>query len=578
MKILLFGTAFNGLCQRIHRELTVMGHSVSFEAATNRETMLEAVELFQPDVIVCPYLKERIPDSIWQNYICLIVHPGIEGDRGPSSLDWAITANVPQWGVTLLQADKEMDAGNIWGTRNFAMREARKASLYRREITQQAVQLIKFAIMDIKHNKIRSRPLDYSNPAVKGKLMPLMKQRDRWIDWQLDGTDSVIRQINSADSAPGLLDDILGQPAYLYGAKRETKLTGSPGDIIARCNDALCKATIDGAVWISMAKLVSGPEKTCIKLPATQVLDIISADLARNASIPESDADACNDIYWREHRGVGYLYFDFYNGAMNTEQCCRLRQALRALKKRPVKVIVLMGGEDFWGNGIQLNCIEAADDPAEESWRNIQAMNDLVEEIILSPKHVTIAALRNNAGAGGAIMPLACDKVVLRDGIVLNPHYQTMGLYGSEYWTYLLPQRVGESRARKIMHECLPMLALEAFSLGFGDEIFEEDWDTYHDAIVDYAEKLASAKVHRQLLSQKSKRRKTDEKQKPLEQYRKQELAYMQKCFFNPQSDYHRARYRFVHKKSDPASLLRLATHRHAEEQAAPSLELATCM
>lgn len=577
MKILLFGSAFNGLCQRVHRELTIMGHSVSFELALNQESMFEAVALFKPDVIVCPYLKTRVPDRIWQNHICLILHPGVEGDRGPSALDWAIATNASQWGVTLLQAAKEMDAGDIWGTRNFPMREARKASLYRREVTQQAVKLIKLAITDIKQNKISTRPLDYSNPAVKGKLMPPMKQSDRQIDWWMDDTETVVRKINSADGFPGLLDEILEEPAYLFGAKREPKLTGTPGSIIARSNDAFCKATIDGAVWIRMARRKFGSEKACIKLPANRVLDSIHAGLDRKVYLPPNQAGAYNDIYWHERRGVGYLYFDFYNGAMDTEQCKRLRQALRALKKRPVKVIVLMGGEDFWGNGIQLNCIEAADNPAEESWRNIQAMDDLVEEIILSPKHVTIAALRNNAGAGGAIMPLACDKVVMRDGVVLNPHYRNMGLYGSEYWTYLLPKRVGESRAQKIMQDCLPMLAVEAYSLGFGDEIVEEDWDAYHDYIIDYAEGLAAAKSHRQLLAQKSKRRQADEKNRPLEQYRQEELLYMRECFFNPQSDYHLARYRFVHKKIDPACVLRLATHRKSAEKQPLALELAPC-
>jgi putative two-component system protein, hydrogenase maturation factor HypX/HoxX len=33
------------------------------------------------------------------------------------------------------------------------------------------------------------------------------------------------------------------------------------------------------------------------------------------------------------------------------------------------------------------------------------------------------------------MMALAADRVYARDGVVLNPHYKGMGLYGSEYWT-----------------------------------------------------------------------------------------------------------------------------------------------
>ncbi len=84
----------------------------------------------------------------------------------------------------------------------------------------------------------------------------------------------------------------------------------------------------------------------------------------------------------RSDGAVGFLHFAFYNGAMGTAHCAALREAYVAARARPTRVIVLMGGPDFWSNGIHLNLIEAADHPAEESWRNINAMDDLVREIL----------------------------------------------------------------------------------------------------------------------------------------------------------------------------------------------------
>ncbi|MDA1343848.1 MAG: hypothetical protein O2966_08375 [Proteobacteria bacterium] len=66
------------------------GHTVSIEVSVNEQTMLEGVQLFKPDIIICPFLKHRIPESIWRHCVCVVVHPGIKGDRGESSLDWAI--------------------------------------------------------------------------------------------------------------------------------------------------------------------------------------------------------------------------------------------------------------------------------------------------------------------------------------------------------------------------------------------------------------------------------------------------------------------------------------------------------
>ena len=88
MNILFLTTAHNSLSQRAYVGLVDRGHRVSVAIASSEEVMLEAVERERPDLIVAPMLKAIIPASIWQKYTCLIVHPGIKGDRGPSSLDW----------------------------------------------------------------------------------------------------------------------------------------------------------------------------------------------------------------------------------------------------------------------------------------------------------------------------------------------------------------------------------------------------------------------------------------------------------------------------------------------------------
>lgn len=90
MKILLLASAFNGLTQRIWLDLRRAGHDVTVELSLSEATMREAAVLVDPDLIICPFLKERVPAAVWRQWPTVIVHPGPEGDRGPSSLDWAI--------------------------------------------------------------------------------------------------------------------------------------------------------------------------------------------------------------------------------------------------------------------------------------------------------------------------------------------------------------------------------------------------------------------------------------------------------------------------------------------------------
>ena len=108
-----------------------------------------------------------------------------------------------------------------------------------------------------------------------------------------------------------------------------------------------------------------------------------------------------------------------------------------------------MGGHNFFSNGIHLNCIENA--PAVESFQNITAINDVVRDIFSMQNKITISAVQGNAGAGGVMMALASDLVLSRDGVVINPHYTNMNLFGSEYHTFFLERRVGREKAHEVL-------------------------------------------------------------------------------------------------------------------------------
>jgi len=433
MRILFLTHAFNSLAQRLFVELTADGHDVAIEFDIHDRVTEEAVALWRPDLVIAPYLKRRIPESVWRGYRCLVVHPGIVGDRGPSALDWAIMDGATRWGVTVLEANGEMDAGDVWASVEFPMRAATKSSLYRNEVTQAAVTAVRQAISAIATGD-RPVRLDPSRPDVHGRPRPPMRQQERAIDWQRDGTAAVLTRLRAADGSPGVRDVLLGAAVFLYDGHEEGAMRGTPGAVIAQRDGAICRATVDGAVWITHLK-AAGPGDATFKLPAAMVLGGRLADVPEVALTPEAVVahPTWREIRYEEIGNVGYLHFPFYNGAMGTAQCERLCDAYRRATARPTRVIVLGGGPDFWSNGIHLNLIEAADHPAEESWRNINAIDDLVREIVITERQLTITAMAGNAGAGGVFLALAADRVYARDGVVLNPHYKGMGnLYGSE--------------------------------------------------------------------------------------------------------------------------------------------------
>jgi len=550
MRILLLSTSYNMLTQLIHAHLRESNFDVSVTLSLSDDHLRNAVKTFRPDLIICPFLKERIPDDVYSHIPCVIIHPGIVGDRGPSSLDWAIIQEEKEWGVTAITAAEKFDEGAIWATHTFPMRKAAKASIYRHEVATAALLLVDEVIQRFASGDSPT-PIEEWKGEIRGTAKEPMRQMERAIDWAHDTTDVILRKMNSAESSPGVLDQLLGEERYLYGPHKEGKLRGpTAGAIIGTRNKAICRATIDGAIWITHLK---NKTPLSIKLPAMMVLgDAVKGVPAYPLPLLSAETPETNqDIWYEEKNSVGYLHFDFYSGAMGPDECARLTGAIREAKKRPTRVLALMGGTEFWSNGMYLHEIEADANPAERSWQNINAMDDMVKEIITLETQITISAVYGGAGAGGAIMALASDVVCGRSRGILNPHYRAMGLYGSEYWTYLLPRRVGKRKAIEITHISLPIVAAEAKRIGLIDHILSDNRTEFVDQVHEIAEAIAGAPDFNEQLARKHNARATDEATKPLESYRNEELEQMKKNFLGQSFagvSYDKYRERFVRK------------------------------
>ncbi len=552
MRILLLCRRFNSLSQRIFCELRERDHEVSVELDVHPDLTVEAAELYRPDMVLATFLQRKIPPQVWRRFRTLVIHPGPPGDRGPSALDWAILRGERVWGVTLLEATEEYDAGDVWAHRTFPMRFGRKSSVYRNEVTEAAVECVLEAVEGDPKPEPQSGGV--WNPPVGDEL--------RRIDWERDGTGDVLRKVYASDSQPGAPGVLLGRELYLYNAFPEGRLRGSPGEIIAVRDEAVCVGTADGAVWITH---VREKEKRAIKLPALRVLPELRGRVPELDLDPweDTDAETYREILYEEERGIGYIHFRFYNGAMSTEQCLRLLRTVRHAKRRPVKALVLLGQEDFFSNGMNLNTIENAESPAEESWRNIRAMDDLCEEILKTSDKLTVAGMQGNAGAGGVFLALTCDLVFAREGVVLNPHYRNMGnLYGSEFWTYTLPRRVGEERVGEIMGGRLPLSATKARDTGLIDDCFGKTPAEFRRKLREKIESFIDSPHFAKFVEEKRREREDPRWLKEIKRCREEELRRMRLSFYGFDTSYHIARYYFVHRHPHFRTPPYLAVHR----------------
>ena len=536
MKILLIISSFNSLSQSVYCKLQELEHKVFIKFAISKELMIEAVEEINPDSVLCPFLKQFIPSEIFENYPTFVLHPGIIGDRGHNSLDNAINDEVKQWGVVILKANEILDGGDIYAQSNFIMREeSSKASIYRNEVTQATLKALKQFLQNYQ-NKDFIPTKQILNPIHKN-----LSQENRKINWQKDNTKQILKKINMSDSTPGVKDEILGVECYLFSAFIEDTLRGKTKEILAKRDGAICIGTIDGAIWILQIQ-----ELGSFKLPATYVLKdkIKGIEEKRIPLVIEDERKSFYELRVQRKDEIAYLYFNFYNGAMTSTQCIKLKYAIEYLKEE-CKVLVLMGADDFFSNGIHLNILEDSKKQGEDGWSNINAMNEAVKAVLLCDEIITVASFNKNSGAGGVFLGLACDYAISSENTIFNPHYKTLGLSGSEYHTFILPKRVGQTKSKELLENCLPINANYAKKINMIDEVYP--FEDYQEKLEIFCENLLKNEdTFEEFID-----RKKDflEQELPLmEECKEKELQIMYDEFWQKSSSFHTLRYDFVHK------------------------------
>ena len=547
MRILLLVTAFNGLSQRAWCALREAGHEVGVLLATSEADIVEGVDTANPDLILCPFLKERVPAQVWQRVRTIVIHPGPVGDRGPSSLDWAISESAPAWGVTALQAVEELDAGPIWATRTFPMPAAppRKSALYTGPVADAALECVAEVVAKAADPAFTPAAAGEAPAGVPGaRSRPAMKQADRAFDWS-EPSEVILRRIRASDGSPGVRTELAGMEAYAYDAHPGSARGARPGTILGRRQGAVLVATGDGSLWIGHLRPAG---ENGIKLPATTALG------PRLHGVPQSPAGPVDDpenphtyrqVRYRRTGVVGWLSFDFYNGAMAPGHSRRLLAGLRHAVAQDTRVLVLRSGTEAFSNGIHLNVIEGSADPSGAAWAAIRAINEVCREIITCTRQVVVAAYAGSAGAGGVMLGLGADVVAARDGIVLNPYYD-IGLFGSELHTFSLPRRVGAETAQRLVDDRLPVGAREAARLGLVDEVGPRHPDAYTQWLADLADRESDPRSARK--RRQAKARRLAAERIPLDVYETRELAEMSHDIYTDRSGFAGARRAFVRK------------------------------
>jgi enoyl-CoA hydratase/carnithine racemase/methionyl-tRNA formyltransferase len=550
-------------------------------------------------------------------------------ERLQKSLDLECGPGRSHWGVSCLQAIEEFDAGPIWAFEQFPIdidqRGLTKSELYRGSVTRAAIKVAIAAIeriqkaaessrtsslpsmFQIKYHPDLPYELEYRNLSVSTRLpfmggktydRPLLKASERNFDIKRHTAQQISRRIRCGDSQPGVQTKVFnGINLFVYGGDIEDNVGGpnpgaipgaAPGTIVATRNDAVCIKTCDGrGIWITHVRRLRSKTDNGSglwpKVPA--VSGLLSLGILNVAEVHKLHWDPSIDWavsphstfqeVWVDFQSYGeagrtaYLYFNFYNGAMATNQCSQLIEAMDYIisvstLSDPIRAVVLMGGS-YFSNGIHLNVIEAASSPAKESWLNINRINDVVHYLLHefpSRKILTIAGIRGNAAAGGVAVAAACDVVLCGAEVVLNPAYRAVGLHGSEYHSLSYPGRCGEIKAKELLRSMTPIGPFDARAIGLVDHVLPGHGSALEKRIKSHvAVVVRSGKPSKGIWKTR-----LDITPTTLSAVRAEELCEMSKDFYSARAArYNSRRFNFVRKVKPTTTPLRFATHRRTD-------------
>nr|XP_018260551.1 methionyl-tRNA formyltransferase [Kwoniella dejecticola CBS 10117]OBR82709.1 methionyl-tRNA formyltransferase [Kwoniella dejecticola CBS 10117] len=284
-RILLLVSSINSFTQRVYSYLHYLGfEQVSIQLATSDEDMLNAAEGWDADIVLCPFLTKKLPESIYSRWITLVVHPGPPGDAGPSSLDWVLMGDDgsiadssealdvllnksivdrgptqrSHWGTICFQANEELDGGAVWAWEQYALPpigSITKAGLYQNQHSIGAISATIHALIRVyeqtagaglpKSDWLKATPksewsthcVSLRQPFLGGSTTdrPLLQSTKRRPIFEVHTAEDILRILNASDSQPGsMLNSLTANSKsslFAYGAHVHADVSTIPASL-----------------------------------------------------------------------------------------------------------------------------------------------------------------------------------------------------------------------------------------------------------------------------------------------------------------------------------------------------------
>ncbi len=206
-----------------------------------------------PDLIVVAAYGKILPQAILDlpPHGCINVHASLLPKyRGAAPVQWAILRGETVTGVTIMQVNERMDAGDILLQRQTPIGADETYGELQTRLAELGAAALREAIVELHSSTLRRQP----QREADATLAPMIRKEDGRIDWAASAT-SIARRVRAFNPWPSAFTDLDTRRLKIHRARATpTTATVTAGTVIATA-DGIEVATGSGTLVIDELQL-----------------------------------------------------------------------------------------------------------------------------------------------------------------------------------------------------------------------------------------------------------------------------------------------------------------------------------
>ena len=208
----------------------------------------EQLATWKPDLIIVAAYGRILPTAILTlpQHGCINVHASLLPKyRGAAPIQWAIACGEQVTGITIMQMNEEMDAGDILLVRETPIGAAETGGELSERLANLGATALQQALESLAAENLEPSPQDHANAT----FAPKIKKADGLIDWTSPALD-IANRCRAFNPWPSIYTRHAGKLLKIHRAEaRMADHTMAPGVVIS-CGETIDIATGQGTLAI----------------------------------------------------------------------------------------------------------------------------------------------------------------------------------------------------------------------------------------------------------------------------------------------------------------------------------------